>query len=290
MIKYISRVLPWGIILVLLIGCGDRGDNSSSLELSDKVIGSFQDCYNCPEMVVIEGGEFLMGDREGYKYSKPYHLPMHKVNIGYNIAVSKFEITNRQYNECYASGACSGHILMATIEQNPELLDVPIERATWPMAQEYTVWLSQKTGRNYRLLSESEWEYIARADTDTEYWWGDEMLPGYALCGNCDWNPGGNPLIKVGDLPMNPFGVYGLNGSVQEWVQDCMNNELSGRPVNGEPRVRDADCSYRVKKGSGYMGGKGQATSSSRAFAGASTRQPIVGTGIRLATLDIELR
>lgn len=279
-----TKILVGWVLIFILCGCGEDASSFNEIEISSTVIGDFQDCANCPEMVILSGGEFLMGNREGYKYSKPFHLPMHRVNINYKFAVSKHEITNRQYNECYADNDCSSHVLMATIQQNPEYLDIPVERVTWPMAQEYVAWLSKTTGKNYRLLSESEWEYVARAGSDAEYWWGDEMLPGYALCGGCGWVDGPLP---VNELPMNPFGVQGMNGSVQEWVQDCRHSELLGRPIDGAPMIEGANCKYRVNKGAHYMGGKAIATSSSRSFAGASEFEPITVTGIRVATTNL---
>lgn len=285
------KIFWCGTLFLTLIGCGENVSDPKNVEISSTVIGNFKDCENCPEMVVLSGDDFLMGDRDGYKYSQPYHLPMHEVKINYNIAVSKFEITNRQYNECYISGACSSHILTLTIE-NHELkeiyLDLPLENASWTMANDYAQWLSDETGRSYRLLSESEWEYAARAGSDTEYWWGSEMLPGYALCADCEYGVPLGTLLVVYELPMNPFGIHGMNGSVSEWVADCMNANLENLPVNGFPVQGGRRCEGRVVKGSSYLKGKSTATSSSRLFAGERDVVRAGGKGIRLASADVE--
>jgi formylglycine-generating enzyme required for sulfatase activity len=120
---------------------------------------------------------------------------------------------------------------------------------TWDDAQQYVAWLSKMTGKSYRLLTEAEWEYAARARTTTAYYWGDEFLKGYANCNGCGskWN---NQTSPVGSFDPNAFGLYDMAGNVWQWVQDCY-DDYKDAPTDGSASI-SGDCNRRVVRGGSW--------------------------------------
>ena len=179
-----------------------------------------------PEMIVIPAGKFRMGDIQGRGLK--VEQPVHEVHIRRPFAVSRYEITFNQYDEfAKASG-----------RQLPDDEGFgrgrrPVIRVSWNEAVEYTAWLSQQTGKHYRLPTEAEWEYAARGGTDTAYWWGNEMKPGFANCTSCGTPPDKRQTMPVGSFKPNPFGLYDTVGNVREWVQDCWHDSYQGAPSDG---------------------------------------------------------
>jgi formylglycine-generating enzyme required for sulfatase activity len=106
------------------------------------------------------------------------------------------------------------------------------------------------TGRSYRLLTEAEWEYVARAGTTTTYYWGDEIGKGNANCVGCDSERIGQ-TSAVGSFPANPFGLYDMAGNVWQWVEDCFSRNYDQAPTDGSASP-DQDCAYRVARGGSY--------------------------------------
>ncbi|MEM8920512.1 MAG: formylglycine-generating enzyme family protein, partial [Pseudomonadota bacterium] len=134
----------------------------------------------------------------------------------------------------------------------------PVINVDWNDAQAYVRWLSRKTGKTYRLLSEAEWEYSARAGTTTAYWWGDRASHDYANYGKdqcCSGLASGRDewvnTAPVGRFPANAFGLYDMHGNVWEWTQDCWNGSYSGAPTNGSAWI-SGDCSRRVLRGGSW--------------------------------------
>jgi hypothetical protein len=129
---------------------------------------SFQDCTKCPEMVVVPAGSFTMGSpaSELHRYSGESQL---KVTIAESLAVSRFAITFDEWDVCVADGGCSNE---TPSDQGWGRGKRPVIDVTWHSAKAYAAWLSRRTGKTYRLLSEAEWEYVARAGTTTPFWWG----------------------------------------------------------------------------------------------------------------------
>ena len=119
--------------------------------------------------------------------------------------------------------------------------------SSWKDAHSYMSWLSRKTGKQYRLLSEAEWEYAARAGTRTRYSFGDEITPSDA---NYGWNT--RKTQPVGSYEANGFGLYDMHGNVWEWVQDCQNGSYAGAPMDGSAWER-GDCSRRVWRGGSWL-------------------------------------
>jgi formylglycine-generating enzyme required for sulfatase activity/class 3 adenylate cyclase len=184
-----------------------------------------------PEMTPLRGGTFAMGSSEDIS-----EKPVHQVTIK-PFAISKYPITVREWNECAAAKACT---FAATGKDN-----APIANVSWSDAKQFVVWLAGATKKPYRLPSEAEWEYAARGDTQTKYWWGDKLQPDMANCRNCTDTASAEQPIKVGSFKPNPFGLYDMGGGVDQWVEDCWHKTYQGAPSDGSPWSA-GDCSSHV--------------------------------------------
>jgi formylglycine-generating enzyme required for sulfatase activity len=123
---------------------------------------------------------------------------------------------------------------------------------SWDDAQQYMAWLSRRTGKTYRLLSEAEWEYAARAGSaDTAYFWGDEIGDGNANCDGCGSQWDGKQTAPVGSFAASPFGLHDMNGNVFEWVQDCY-QPYGEAPSDGSARTSE-DCKLRIVRGGSWL-------------------------------------
>ena len=202
-----------GAVLVLVAGAAGAQPAGTT----------FRDCPECPEMVVVPAGRFLMGSPESEE-----ERPVHRVTIGYPFAVGMYEVTIEEWYACVAEGYCSWFN-----ERDDEDWRRPVIFVRWEEAQGYVRWLSGKTGEAYRLLSESEWEYVARAGTTTRYWWGDEIGRNRANCDGCGSRWDNKRTAPVGSFSPNPFGLYDVHGNVWEWVEDCANESYHGAPTDG---------------------------------------------------------
>jgi formylglycine-generating enzyme required for sulfatase activity len=180
----------------------------------------FKECIDCPEMVVVPAGEFMMGSTR-----KEANKPQHKVVIGQPFAVSRFEVTFEEWDACAALRECADQAW----DQGEGRGKRPVVNVSWYGAQQYVAWLSKRTGKSYRLLSDAEWEYAERAGRDKTYW--DTMLPLLAICqGKSQSCPEDfptkmkswfGPAHSVGSFPPNKFGLYDMDGNVWEWTGDC---------------------------------------------------------------------
>ncbi len=191
-----------------------------------------------PEMQRLNGGSFAMGSNEDFS-----EKPIHQVAIK-AFSLGKYPVTIRQWNECAAAKACS---FTATGEA-----DAPVTNVSWNDAKDYVTWLGQVTHKPYRLPSESEWEYAARAGTQTKYWWGDQLQPGMVDCKNCVAlaSTAAELPAKVGSFKANPFGLFDMGGGVDQWVEDCWHRNYQGAPADGAPWM-DAEClSHVIRSGS----------------------------------------
>ena len=139
---------------------------------------TFKDCDTCPEMVVVPAGEFMMGSNDGQADEKP----VHKVTIAKPFAVGKFEVTFAEWDACVAAGGCKHK----PDDEGWGRGKRPVINVSWDdITKEYLPWLSRKTGKTYRLLTEAEWEYAARAGSRAKYAWGDEIGKNSANCDGC---------------------------------------------------------------------------------------------------------
>lgn len=212
-------------------------------EHSLKPKDSFKECQGCLEMVALPGGEFTMGSND-YDSEKP----LHRVTIKAPFAVGKLEVTFAEWEACVAGGGCAG---------NPSPSDQgwgkgrrPVINVSWHDAKEYVAWLSRKAGKEYRLLSEAEWEYAARAGTTTRYAFGDTISKSQAQFSEGSWGSAGK-TAEVGSFPANMFGLHDMHGNVWEWVEDNWHPDYQGAPLDGVV-WHGGDVSLRVLRGGSW--------------------------------------
>jgi formylglycine-generating enzyme required for sulfatase activity len=213
----------------------------------------FRECDACPLMVAVHAGSFMMGSTEADRQSAvrqgatgerlENEKPQHRVRITEPFAVGKYEVTFDEWDACVADGGCNGY--------NPD--DAPCGGGRKPVihvsredAQAYVAWLGNETGQPYRLLSEAEWEYAARAGTTTSYSWGDGITAENANYGGIQ-----GCTTQVGEYPRNPWGLHDMHGNVWEWVEDCWNDSYEGAPSDGSAWA-SGDCSRGVFRGGSF--------------------------------------
>jgi len=215
---------------------------------------SVRDCENCPEMVILQPGSFTMGDNHGDRSERPAH----RVTISRPYAIGKYEVTLAQWNACVQAEACKA---VTSTTGSPD--KSPTRDISWADTQRFVRWLSKQTGQNYRLPTEAEWEYAARAGTSSRYWWGEKMRAGMANCKGCGGDWSNDAPVNVDALPPNPFGLYGMNGGVWEWVEDCWHKDYDGAPTDGSAWT-SSDCRENVIRGGAWRNDSTYAHSSSR--------------------------
>ena len=212
----------------------------------------FRDCYDddlvrnraCPEMVVIPAGSFTMGSNDGAKDERPPH----KVTIAKPFAVGKFEVTFAEWEACISGGGCTANRTPSDEGWGKERR--PVINVSWTDAQQYVAWLSKKTGKTYRLLTESEWEYAARAGTTTQYAWGDGIGKGNANCVGCGSQWDKKQTAPVGSFKPNAFGLYDMHGNAREWVEDSYHPTYEGAPADGSAWTTGGMSSRVLRGGS----------------------------------------
>ena len=219
-----------GIVAVLFLLLLSPLTSVNAYQVGD----TFRDCEVCPEMMVLPAGKFMMGSPEGERGRSDDEGPQHRVTIPKPFAVGKYEVTVGQYAEFvretqHEAGNCDypedGSWYAPGFKQTN---NHPVVCVIWYDASAYVKWLSMKTGQNYRLLSESEWEYAVRAGTTTAYHFGREISPNQA---NYDDNNEGT--VVVGSYPANAFGLHDMHGNVWEWVEDCYHSNYIDAPTDG---------------------------------------------------------
>ena len=215
----------------------------------------FQDCAICPKMVVLPQQSFMMGSAPSEKGRSKNEGPQRKVTIAYPLAVAKFEVSFDEWDACLADGGCREH---RPEDEGRARGSLPVIDVDWFDAQAYASWLTEKTGVKYRLLSEAEWEYAARAGADTKYSWGAEASHDHAnygqdeCCGSFVKGRDKWDLTSpVGSFPPNPFGLHDLLGNLWEWVEDCWHDDPSTGPTDGSPRL-DGECNLRIMRGGSW--------------------------------------
>jgi formylglycine-generating enzyme required for sulfatase activity len=208
----------------------------------------FRECAkDCPEMVVVPAGEFMMGSLPSEKGRRGSEGPQHKVTIARPMAVSKFEVTFADWDACVSGGGCPQEGRASDFGWGRGTR--PVIFVSWDDAQHYVAWLSRMTGKVYRLLTEAEWEYAARAGTTTAYSWGDEIGKGNANCSACGSRWDNRQPAPVGSFAPNAFGLHDMHGNVSEWVEDCYHDNYSRAPTDGSPWTT-GDCRRVVRGGS----------------------------------------
>ena len=233
-----------------------------------------RDCPECPKMVVVPSGRFMMGSRSG----DDDELPVHEVAIARPFAVGVYEVTFDEWDACVSDRGCGGY---RPDGEGWGRGNRPVVNVSWDDAKAYVRWLTGKTGKKYRLLSESEWEYVARGGTTTARYWGEGEM------GQCRYANGADREAKrhnsgwtvadcddgyyrtapVGSFQANGYKLHDVLGNVWEWTEDCWNESYAGAPSDGSA-WKSGDCSRRVVRGgswdleprnlrSAYRGGDG---------------------------------
>ena len=223
---------------------------------------TFRDCPECPEMVVVPEGSFMMGSPEGEADRDDDEGPAHRVTFERPFAVGVYEVTFGEWDACVSDGRCGGY------RPGDRGWNRPVVYVSWDDAQAYVEWLSGKTGEAYRLLSEAEWEYMARAGTTTARYWGESELWQCRYANGRDrtaakWHSGWTAVdcddghygtAPVGSYEANGFGLHDVLGNVQEWVEDCWNDRYHGAPSDGRAWT-SGECSRRVLRGGSWWDG-----------------------------------
>lgn len=206
-------------------------------------------------MVTVKPGSFKMGSPRSELERDANEGPVHEVDINYYFEVGKYEVTFEQWETCVAGGGCKGH---RPKDGGWGRGKRPVINVSWDDAQSYIKWLNGATGNTYRLLSEAEWEYIARAGEESPFYTGGAITTKQANF-NGQYTYGGSPkgpyrrkTVPVGSFAPNPLGLHDIHGNVWEWTADCWNQTHSGAPANGAAR-RDGDCNRRVMKGGSWV-------------------------------------
>ena len=234
-----------------------------------------QDCENCPRMVRIDGGTFIMGSPSHERGRYDSEGPPHSVNIAEAFAMSIYEVTRREFEHfaketnravgasCWSAETWS--MADGLNWRNPgydQADSHPVACVGWHDAQAYVTWLSGKTGHTYRLPSEAEWEYAARAGTQTANYWGDGeteqcayangvskgMKFSWSASLGVECDDGYEGTAPVGSFKPNGFGLYDMIGNVWEWTQDCWTQKYNGAPIDGEAWEWEG-CDKRVLRG-----------------------------------------
>lgn len=236
-------------------------------EKRNKPGATYKDCSDCPQMVVIPEGSFKMGSNESDN-----EQPIHTVTIK-KFSMSTTEVTFDQWDACHRAKGCSHK----PQDEGWGRANNPVINVNWNDANEYAKWISKKTGKKYRLPSEAEWEYAARAGSMTKYPWGNIINCSQARYGyfddDCGTQESTDPVMSHA---ANKYGLYDMHGNVWEWTQDCWNESYYGAPNNGSPWLKGA-CARRVLRGGSWLNKADDLRSACRNWNSASRRFYFLG-------------
>jgi formylglycine-generating enzyme required for sulfatase activity len=202
---------------------------------------TFRDCADCTEMVVVPDGEFNMGSGDSVN-----EKPEHRVVIANPFAIGRREITFAEWDTCVTAGGCK----YEPGDRGWGRGDRPVINVSWDDAKAFVAWLSQKTGKKYRLPTEAEWEYAARAGTTSTFWWGRTAGTDHANCEDCS-SKSLRQTAPTGTFRPNGFGLYDTSGNAAEWVEDCWNENYRGAPTDGSAWTT-GQCGERVLRGGSF--------------------------------------
>ena len=288
-----------GAVLVVLLTCGlsarafaqSQEPKVNSTAQTSAPVTSFRDCSKgCPEMAVVKQGKFTMGAPAGEEARenlpdefRGLSVPQHLINIQHEFAIGKFDVTREEYaqfvaetnrpdpDSCYGPDESGRESDKKGVNWHspgfPQTGKDPVVCVNWDDAQAYVAWLSAKAGHVYRLPTEAEWEYAARAGTTTARYGSDNPAEfcRYTNVGDLDYSeqhPGDDRVNRacrdgyaftspVGSFPPNQFGLYDMLGNVMDWTEDCWNANYSGAPADGTA-WHSGDCGRRVVRGGSW--------------------------------------
>ncbi|MGV3590744.1 MAG: formylglycine-generating enzyme family protein [Gammaproteobacteria bacterium] len=268
---------------------------------------TFSECRNCPTMIVIDKGEFLMG-APADEPNRDVDEPQHPVTIARRFALATTPVTWNQWEACVRDNWCAGAEIDEALKlnvdgtPNPNYRDYgrgtrPAVGMSWFDAQRFVGWLNWKTGEDdaYRLPSEAEWEYAARAGTTTAYPWGSEIDYDYGNFGQRDTGLAGyaegrdvwvDETSPVASFPPNAWGLYDMHGNIFEWVQDCFEPDFAHAPTDGSAST-EGNCANRVFRSGTFTSNPYMQRSARRGAPYPSTTRGRNYLGFRVAkTLD----
>jgi len=246
----------------------------------------FRDCEACPDMLPIRAGRFEMGTpRRIYRTLELLGIeagPRRRVTVGRRFAIGRTEVTFDQWAACVAAGGCENY---EPPDEGWGRSDHPVIHVSWNHAQGYVRWLSQITGQAYRLPTEAEWEYAAKAGARTPYAWGrfadhDRANFGGPECPPCTGVVAGTDVwpntAPVARFPPNAFGLHDMHGNVYEWVQDCYTATLPAGEHGADPILADP-CEHRVMRGGAWYSDPHRITSVYRAYNPPDWKDRVIG-------------
>jgi formylglycine-generating enzyme required for sulfatase activity/uncharacterized membrane protein len=247
----------------------------------------FRDCADhCPEMVSLPTGRFIMGSPQN-EAGRFGNETQHVVEIAKPFAIGRFDVTFDEWEACVKDGGCN---VYRPSDEGWGRGNRPVINIGWDDSQSYLAWLTKKTGLHYRLPSEAEWEYAARAGTTTARWWGSKIdrtdakygpddCPQQTHCGGFASGAGNwVNTAPVGSFPANPFGLFDILGNVWTWTADCWHSDYQDAPTDG--RVWDepgANCQRRVLRGGSWSVEPSFVRSAARAALPSNARNGNVG-------------
>ena len=201
-----------------------------------------------PAMVPVPAGSFRMGCLQQLGCFSD-EFPVREVTIPHRFSLSKHEITFADWDACVQAGGCDGYL---PDDEGWGRGSHPVIHVDWDDVQSYVGWLSRSTGETYRVPSEAEWEYAARAGFETRYTWGNNLVPDRANCRNERCREAFPNTAPAGSFPANAWGLHDMLGNVYEWVQDCWSaSSYEGAPADGSAWL-EGDCDYRMIRGGSW--------------------------------------
>jgi formylglycine-generating enzyme required for sulfatase activity len=272
---------------------------------------TFRDCDTCPEMIELPAGEFMMGSPDNEQARQRVEGPPRQVVIAKRFALGKFEVTIEQFetfvaetglavgNGCYAVDVKTSKGISTEASFRQPGFDInklhPVVCVSWHEAQAYAAWLGRRTGKPYRLPSEAEWEYAARAGTATSYSFGDDdsELCQYGRFADLDsrfnWRGGcrsglsAHGALAVGTLKPNPWGLFDMHGNAWEWVADCWAADAHETPADGSAFTRLGGCEIGVARGGSWAAAYHRVRSATRMPMPAAKRVHHIGFRVALS-------
>jgi formylglycine-generating enzyme required for sulfatase activity len=232
-----------------------------------------------PEMMVVPAGSFIMGSPPDELGRKPSEGPQHRVEIRHGFAFSRDLVTFNEWDACASEGGCRQYF---PSDEHWGRGKKPVINVSWNDAQDYIAWLNAKTGRRYRLPTEAEWEYAARAGTYTPYYQGYTLTTDQANYDGVDYPGDGSSGIyrqtttPVGSFAPNGFGLTDMEGNVWEWTEDCWNGDYRGAPSDDSART-SGDCNRRVVRAGAFNNTPAYARSAFRFWQVGQLRSAFVG-------------
>jgi formylglycine-generating enzyme required for sulfatase activity/uncharacterized caspase-like protein len=240
---------------------------------------AFRECDKCPAMVMVPAGTFTMGAPPDEPEASSDEVPQHRVVLGRALAVGRFSVTFDEWDACVADGGCNRY---RPDDKGWGRGLRPVIDVSWNDVKSYVAWLSRKTGKAYRLLTEAEREYVTRAGTVTPFWWGSSISTEHAnYDGSRYYNDGPRGEFRKRTLPVdafepNPWGLYQVHGNVYEWTEDCLHLGYTGAPSDGSPWTT-GDCSRRIGRGGSWYDGPSTLRAAHRGASPSNDRSNSVG-------------